>query len=173
MPLKVFVATLVATFLIGLALWRPWEERRQPVESPPTRADRRIPPTDDPPVTPVPAPPAPSSIPTKPPAPSISPEEIRKIHDAIDNLELTLRDFGTALGGNPVGTNAEITAALLGDNTKQVKLEIPTGSTLSASGELCDIWGSPWFFHQLSATKTELRSAGPDRQMYTDDDFVR
>ena len=121
----------------------------------------------------MPAPPAPSLVPAEPPPPNISPEEVQKIHDAIDNLEFTLRDFGTALGGNPVGTNAEITAALLGDNAKQVKLEIPAGSSLSPDGELCDIWGSPWFFHQLSATKTELRSAGPDRQMYTDDDFVR
>lgn len=171
--MKVLVATLAAALLIGLALWRPWEDRTRPIESPPTRADRRIPPTDDPPVTPVPAPPVPSPAPAVSVAPSISPEEVQKIRDAIDNLELTLRDFGTALDGNPVGTNAEITAALLGDNAKQVKLEIPSGSSLSAEAELCDIWGSPWFFHQLSATKTELRSAGPDRQMYTDDDFVR
>lgn len=93
--------------------------------------------------------------------------------DAIDNLEFTFRDFANALGGNPVGTNAEITAALLGDNAKQIKLSIPEGSTKNSQGELCDPWGTPWFFHQLSGTKMELRSAGPDRALYTDDDFVR
>lgn len=105
--------------------------------------------------------------------PQISPEDAEKVRDAIDNLEFTLRDFGSALGGNPVGTNAEITAALLGDNARQMKLELPAGSSLNASGELCDPWGTPWFFHQLGARKTELRSAGPDKTLYTADDFVR
>lgn len=112
-------------------------------------------------------------VPPEPVAPVLSPGDEEKVRDAIDNLELTLRDFGAALGGNPEGTNAEITAALLGDNAKQMKLELPAGSSLNASGELCDPWGTPWFFHQLSARKTELRSAGPDKKLYTEDDFVR
>lgn len=170
--MKVLITTIIAILLLVLALWRPWEERESTIESPPTRVDRRHPPTDDPPVTPV----TPRETPAAEPAPEpevLSPADVQKVRDAIDNLELTLRDFGTALGGNPVGTNAEITAALLGDNAKQVKLELPAGSSLNASGELCDPWGTPWFFHQLSRTKTELRSAGPDRKLYTDDDFVR
>ena len=92
---------------------------------------------------------------------------------ALDNVGFTLRDYSTALKGNPVGTNAEITAALLGDNHKQLKLELPAGSTLNAANELCDPWGTPWFFHQLDANKTEIRSAGPDKKMYTKDDVVR
>lgn len=103
----------------------------------------------------------------------MSAEDVEKVRAAIDNIEFTLRDYASALRGNPVGTNAEITAALLGDNEKQLKLEIPGGSTLNDQGELCDPWGSPWFFHQLSATKTEVRSAGPDRKLYSEDDFVR
>jgi hypothetical protein len=170
--LKVLLTTIIAILLLALVLWRPWEESEPTIESPPTRVDRRPPPTDDPPVTPV----TPRERAAVEPAPEpevLSPEDVQKVRDAIDNLELTLRDFGTALGGNPVGTNAEITAALLGDNAKQVKLELPAGSSLNASGELCDPWGTPWFFHQISRTKTELRSAGPDRKLYTEDDFVR
>ena len=104
-------------------------------------------------------------------AATVSPPQ--RVLDAIDNLEFTFRDFSNALGGNPVGTNAEITAALLGDNLKQIKLPIPEGSTRNVQGELCDPWGSPWFFHQLSGTKMEIRSAGPDRTLYTGDDFIR
>ncbi len=104
---------------------------------------------------------------------AIPPQEYQLILDAIDNLEFAFRDFSTALGGNPVGTNAEITAALLGDNLKQVKLPIPAGSTRNAQGELCDPWGSPWFFHQLSGKVMEIRSAGPDRRMWNEDDIVR
>jgi len=100
-------------------------------------------------------------------------EEIQRVRTAIDSMELALRDYSVALGGNPVGTNAEITAALLGDNAKQLKLEVPSGSTVNPEGQLCDPWGTAWFFHQLSAKKMELRSAGPDRKIYTEDDFVR
>lgn len=174
--MKVIVATIFAILLLGLALWRPWEKKETAFpSSPPGPVGRQLPPAGDPPVTPVaPAEPAlPDTAVPEPVTPDLSPEDAAKVSAATDNLELTLRDFGAALGGNPVGTNAEITAALLGDNAKQMKLELPAGSSMNASGELCDPWGTPWFFHQLSAKKTELRSAGPDKQLYTEDDFVR
>lgn len=113
--------------------------------------------------------PSPPQLPT----PSGTPEERQLLFDAIDNLEFTFRDYANALGGNPVGTNAEITAALQGDNPNQLKLETPGGSSINRNGELCDPWGTPWFFHQLSARKMEIRSAGADRMLYTEDDFVR
>lgn len=107
------------------------------------------------------------------PGPSATPEERQQVLDAIDNLEFAFRDYANALGGNPVGTNAEITAALQGDNPNQLKLEIPGGSSINSKGELCDRWDTPWFFHQLSARKMEIRSAGPDRVLYSGDDLVR
>ncbi len=47
-----------------------------------------------------------------------NPADQQPVLVAIDNLQFAFRDFANALGGNPVGTNAEITAALLGDNPK-------------------------------------------------------
>jgi hypothetical protein len=88
----------------------------------------------------------------------------------LEEVLTAIRDFRSNLGGNPVGTNAEITKALLGDNLKQIRIPVPTGSSLNANGELCDRWGTPYFFHQLSRDKMEVRSAGPDRQMWTSDD---
>jgi hypothetical protein len=88
----------------------------------------------------------------------------------LEEVLTAIRDFRSSLGGNPVGTNAEITKALLGDNLKQIKIPVPTGSSLNANGELCDRWGTPYFFHQLSRDKMEVRSAGPDRRMWTPDD---
>ena len=115
-----------------------------------------------------PANPAPAFIPspTLPPADAPPPD----LRAEIGAVQSALRDFRTALGGNPVGTNAEITKALLGDNLKQIKIPVPPGSQLNGQGELCDHWGTPYFFHQLSATRMEIRSAGPDRQMWTPDD---
>lgn len=119
-----------------------------------------------------PGPPPPAVVPPAEPA-GLTPEEIQTVRDAIDNLEFTFRDYATNLDGNPVGTNAEITAALRGDNLKQLKLDLPAGSSVNDVGELCDPWGTPWFFHQLSSRKMEIRSAGKDRELYTEDDFVR
>lgn len=92
------------------------------------------------------------------------------VAENLDAVSLTIRDFHAALGENPIGSNAEITKALLGNNLKQVKFEIPPGSQINGEGELCDRWGTPYFFHQVSGEKMEVRSAGPDRTMWTADD---
>jgi hypothetical protein len=74
--------------------------------------------------------------------------------------------------GNPVGENAEITAALRGGNRLGFAF-IPAGHpAINAKGELCDRWGTPFFFHQISGEKMEIRSAGPDRALWTADDAV-
>jgi len=74
--------------------------------------------------------------------------------------------------GNPIGENAEITAALMGENRLGLAL-IPKGHrALNDRGELCDRWGTPLRFHQLSGTQMEVRSAGPDRKFGTDDDAM-
>jgi hypothetical protein len=96
-----------------------------------------------------------------------APEEIAEDLSAVDSA---IRNYQAVHGENPIGSNTEITAALLGNNPKQIKLEVPAGSQLNGAGEMCDRWGTPYFFHQLSATEMEIRSAGPDRQMWTGDD---
>ena len=96
-----------------------------------------------------------------------SAEDITEDLSAVDS---TIRNFQAVLGENPIGSNAEITGALLGNNLKQIKLEVPVGSQVNGQGEMCDRWGTPYFFHQISKTEMEIRSAGPDRQMWTGDD---
>ena len=76
-------------------------------------------------------------------------------------------------GSNPVGTNPEITRTLSGENPRQVKFLKPeSGLRVNSNGELVDPWGTAFFFHQLSGTEMEIRSAGPDRKMWTSDDLV-
>lgn len=91
---------------------------------------------------------------------------------AVDKVRLMFRDYRTLMGENPVGTNAEIMRALMGDNPRQATLGPPEGQSLNDQGELVDRWGTPLFFHQLSKTVMEIRSAGPDKIMGTDDDIV-
>jgi hypothetical protein len=83
-----------------------------------------------------------------------------------------LRDFRTRIGENPVGTNAEIMQAVMGGNAAKATLGPPQGQGLNEHGELIDRWGTPYFFHQLSKDKMEVRSAGPDRVLWTGDDVV-
>ena len=91
----------------------------------------------------------------------------------LENLRSVFRQFSTRFGGNPVGSNSEITATLNGENPKQVGFLNPEdGLRINDQGELIDNWGTPFFFHQLSRTEMEIRSAGPDRKMWTRDDLV-
>lgn len=110
---------------------------------------------------------APISRPSAPPGPPDA-----KAMLAIDQVNLMIRDYRTMAGENPVGTNAEIMAAVMGDNPKNAKLGPPEGAQLNEKGELIDRWGTPYFFHQLSKTHMEIRSAGPDKVMWTADDPV-
>ncbi len=91
----------------------------------------------------------------------------------LGNTRIAIVNYGSRFGGNPVGTNPEITAALNGENPQQVKfLNAESGHRINGRGELVDAWGTPFFFHQISGTEMEIRSAGPDRKMYTADDLV-
>ncbi len=83
----------------------------------------------------------------------------------------TVRDFRAAIGENPVGNNAEITRALLGDNSRRAQFLEPNTAT-NARGEMLDRWGHPYYFHGISRTEMEVHSAGPDGVMWTEDDQV-
>jgi hypothetical protein len=74
--------------------------------------------------------------------------------------------------GNPVGENNEITAALTGRNGLGFAFIPKDCPAVNTKGELCDRWGKPYFFHQISGEKMEIRSAGPDKVLWTDDDVV-
>ena len=88
-------------------------------------------------------------------------------------MRSAIHQYGSMFGGNPVGTNPEITRALNGENPRQSRFLKPEdGMRINANGELIDPWGTPYFFHQLSATETEIHSAGPDKRMWTADDLV-
>lgn len=72
--------------------------------------------------------------------------------------------------GNPVGENFEITRALTGANELRFAFIPPGHRAINARGQLCDRWGTPFRFHQLSGQQMEIKSAGPDRIFNTSDD---
>ncbi|MFO1447543.1 MAG: hypothetical protein U1F61_05255 [Opitutaceae bacterium] len=121
------------------------------------------------------------------PVPTRHPEDV----DAFDGIErlnapgFTVQDDLTLLSdllrswqtlfphqGNPWGENRDITASLTGNNPRSIALLPRRLPAINAAGELVDRWGTPYFFHQLSGTSMEIRSAGPDRVLHTRDDVV-
>ena len=91
----------------------------------------------------------------------------------LENARTAVRNYGQRFGGNPVGSNEEITRALLGENPKQVNfISADAGLRVNEKNELIDAWGVPFFFHQMSGTEMEIHSAGPDKILWTDDDLV-
>lgn len=89
-----------------------------------------------------------------------------------ESIALNIRQFRLRFGGNPVGTNAEIVKELDGGNAKSARYLPQELKRLNEQGELMDSWGTPYFFHQLSAEEMETRSAGPDKAFWTSDDVV-
>ncbi|NQX00596.1 type II secretion system protein GspG [bacterium] len=96
----------------------------------------------------------------------------RSAADDLATLDLLISCYRRHLGGNPVGSNEEITAALLGGNSKKLAYLPQKGAFLSSHGQLVDHWGTPYFFHALAHDHLDIRSAGPDREFWTKDDLV-
>lgn len=98
--------------------------------------------------------------------PESAPEEDLRI------VEDFLQTYSKAKGGHPIGENADITAALTGSQGHQGRVFPPAHRSIR-DGELIDRWGTPYWFHPNSGSQMEIRSAGPDRQLFTADDIVR
>ena len=73
----------------------------------------------------------------------------------------------------PATTNRMLTRSLTGENRAGLEVIPPGHPSVSESGELLDRWGTPYQFHAVSSQSIGVRSAGPDRQMYTSDDISR
>ena len=92
--------------------------------------------------------------------------------DDIEVLTILLDEYRRHLGGNPVGDNDEITAALIGANAKRLAcLPAEAGGIIDPAGRLIDRWGTPYFFHALTGDRMEIVSAGPDGILHTADDL--
>lgn len=115
----------------------------------------------------MPAPAAPPAAARQPPAQAADPAR-----EEAEAIALNLRSFGQRFGGNPTGTNAEIVKTLNGGNPQGVRYLPQEHVRLNEQGELLDSFGTPYFFHQLSAQEMEIRSAGPDKTLWTQDDIA-
>jgi hypothetical protein len=87
----------------------------------------------------------------------------------MDNALLLLK----SAGNRPLSANEDWAAMLRGQNAARERF-LPEGHpALDGQGRLVDRWGAPLFFHALGGGRYELRSAGPDKKMWTADDIHR
>ncbi|MDB6139411.1 MAG: hypothetical protein JWO94_2483 [Verrucomicrobiaceae bacterium] len=79
--------------------------------------------------------------------------------------------YSRAFQGNPIGLNEDITAVLTGHNPRKGVL-FPPNNPMIVNGQIVDHWGTPYWFHPYTSTQMEIRSAGPDKNLFTADDIV-
>ena len=89
---------------------------------------------------------------------------------ALQAVEQLLYFYRQGLGENPAGQNEDVVAAMLGENPKRAAY-LPANSPAIKDGKLVDPWGTPYWFHPVSRDRMEIRSAGPDRELFTSDDL--
>lgn len=71
----------------------------------------------------------------------------------------------------PLGFNEDLARAL-SDPENLGPSALPADHPAIRAGQLIDRWGTPWQIHPLASNLIQLRSAGPDRRLYTQDDLV-
>jgi hypothetical protein len=91
--------------------------------------------------------------------------------DRLQGVGQLLYTYRQGFGGNPTGQNEDVVTALLGSNEKHTAL-LPQTCAAIRDGQLIDDWGTPYWFHSVSAKQMEVRSAGPDRELFTADDLT-
>ena len=90
----------------------------------------------------------------------------------VEALHSLLSSYLVVKSGHTVGLNVEITSALLGENSRKLALLDENHPRINDDGELVDEWETPYFFHANSRSDMDIRSAGPDQVLYTEDDLV-
>lgn len=102
--------------------------------------------------------------------PSASPEhDLDLMAQLMNNFLLLVKPAAS----RPLSANEDWADALRGRNPARERFLPDQHAALNARGQLVDRWGTPLFFHALGNGQFEIRSAGPDRKLWTADDIHR
>ncbi len=93
------------------------------------------------------------------------------IQKDLDILQNLFFHYQTTFKTNPNGTQKEIVNSLLGNNAKKIIYIPKDNPSLNADKQIIDRWGTPFFFHQISHNNMEIISAGPDKNLWSEDDI--
>ncbi|MGC4070927.1 MAG: hypothetical protein QM760_00080 [Nibricoccus sp.] len=95
-------------------------------------------------------------------------QDVRIVEGLVQNMQ---QSFKTTVIP-PLGFNEEITRALTGRNPLELAFIPSNHPAINARGLLCDRWGTPFHFHPMANDRIDVRSAGPDKKLFTSDDVV-
>ncbi len=87
----------------------------------------------------------------------------------LEILQFYRQEFGSFPAGED---NAAIMNALRGNNPSGMPIFPSKHPRISKDGSLLDAWGKPFFFHVISSQHIEVRSLGPDGEIFTEDDIA-
>ncbi len=127
--------------------------------------------------------PAPSTISTPPQKPrrfatslaaklnapdSTAAEDVAVLHGMLRQYLRFLKDKQA----RPIGNDSDLARVLIGNNPMKLVILPPDHPALGADGRLRDRFGTPYFIHPRGHLAFEIRSAGPDRKLFTADDII-
>lgn len=95
-------------------------------------------------------------------------EDLNLMATFLDSVFLLIKQRDTA----DYATNEDLVEFLQGNNSHQSPFLNQSFRAINEDGQLIDRWGSPLIVHPVSRKLLELRSAGPDKTPYTEDDLL-
>jgi len=95
-------------------------------------------------------------------------QDLENVATSLEHLWLLLKNRDAI----SVMSNQSITSTLLGENPHKLRLIAKGHPALNEKNELTDRWSTPLHFHPEKLTQIEIRSAGPDKKLFTADDFT-
>lgn len=95
-------------------------------------------------------------------------EDVRKLHNVVSGYYSVVKDVTR----HPIGGNADLAACLLGENINREAFIRRDHPVLNDAQLLVDRWGTPFSIHPEAAREITIRSAGPDTEMFTEDDLI-
>lgn len=90
---------------------------------------------------------------------------------ALSDLVKGYLQAGLGDSARSIGFNEDLAAALT-DAAALGEAALPPDHPALRDGRVIDRWGTPWQLHPVASGVVELRSAGPDRRLYTEDDVT-
>ena len=94
--------------------------------------------------------------------------EVRAVHTLVDNFLTAVKEPYRP----PLGDNEDLVCALTGGNRYGDVFLATNDPHLNERGQLVDRWGTPYHVHPRAADAIDIRSAGPDRILFTPDDLM-
>jgi len=96
---------------------------------------------------------------------------IRDDLQAISRVSLSYVTLVKNHADHPIGCNLDLADTFRGINPHKQRFLPDKHQVFNANGELIDRWNTPLYIHPLSAGRWEIRSAGPDKTLWTADDL--